>query len=479
MKNLGKVKWMAIILFVVSVIPLLIMGVYARPLLDDFNWSIGGHRYLEEHNPLFLLAPFFTMVGNYFAWQGTYAAEILFALQPGAWPVPAYWFTTVLIIGSLSFAYIFFWSVISEVLFNKNRVYGGVLGLFLLILQFQYVPYLHQGFYWYNGAVYYSFFFALFLLEMALLVKLFWGTLECDTKRIVRMSILAFIISGGNYSTALCHCIILVMLTALEYITVKKRTKGLIIITIAALSGLIISMIAPGNVVRASSGVVSMSAPSAIFHSIMYALRSIKRWTNIPQIGLFILILPILYFMIKNADIRFRYPIIAIGFMFGIYAAQMTPVYYALSYEGGKRQIDMYYYSYYILLTGCTIYMLGWLLRKSPVVIEKIMRHHQVIMSIGLLIIVFGIVHGGIDNTNAFKTGNDILSGRAAAYVSEYDSIINSINEQGDICHINDIEQWTNSLENFGIQEDPEDWRNKSLAEYYGKEKIYLKSAEN
>ena len=167
----------------------------------------------------------------------------------------------------------------------------------------------------------------------------------------------------------------------------------------------------------------------------------------------------------------------AVIVMLGLFAAQMTPPFYALSYAGDTRQIDMYYYTYYILMAGCTIYVGGWLVGRFPDFLEKIMRHYPVIMSLGVLLIATGVAIGGIKNLNAYKTAEDIFLGRASEYAREYDEIIESINEQGEICYVNDITQWTYSLDKMDLSEDPEFWVNDAMARYYGKKQIILKES--
>ncbi len=480
MKKIDLIKWLLIILFAASIIPLIVMGFYARPLWDDFNNSAYVHKFIEEGNPLFLLVPFVMIFTNYLYWQGTYAAEFLFSIQPGVWPIPAYWLTAVLLIGALSFSYLFFWATISEEIFHQKKAYGISLGLALLILQFQYVPFIHQAFFWFNGASYYSFFFALMLIELALVIRVAFSENEFGKKKINLIAVLAFIVSGGNYSTALCNCVILIMITILELIQKnEEKAKKIKKVAIVAVIGLVISMVAPGNAARAATIQSSMSATSAILQSIKYGLKCVKMWTGLQQIGLLLVVIPIIYFMIKDSNVRFRYPIIAIMIIFGLYAAQMTPPIYAMGFAGDDRQVNMYYYSYYMLLAGCTVYTGGWLVNKIPTLLEKLMKYNIVIMILGAVLIITGIIYGGASNLNAYKAGEDIISGRAAQYDAEYEAIIDSIKTQDDICYVNDIGQWTNSLDKFYITEDPDYWVNKSLAEYYGKKQVILKVSED
>ncbi len=81
-------------------------------------------------------------------------------------------------------------------------------------------------------------------------------------------------------------------------------------ITVTAAVGLIISAIAPGNLIRASQ-TTQMSPLNAILKSIIIALKHSIKWTKLPQIGMLIFLIPVIYFICKEAKFSFRYPAVA------------------------------------------------------------------------------------------------------------------------------------------------------------------------
>ena len=464
-----------LLVFIISIIPILSMAFYARQVWDDYNSTIYLHRYFNDHNYLrAFFSPIMWTRGMYIGWQGTYSAEFLFALQPGAWPVPAYWLTTFIIVGTVSFSVAFFWRTLANKVFERDKNYGNIIALLILIIQFQKVPYIHQGFYWYNGAIYYSFFFALALIEAALMLRLLFSEQEITKRRRVLMAVLAFIVSGGNYSTALVNCLSLILLAVYAYFTDKDKFKDFKHICIVALVGLIISMIAPGNLARAASDGISMSAPRAILKAIEYALLSVKMWLRPWQIAIFMCMIPVIYKMVVRSKIKFRYPVVALALMFGLYAAQMAPPFYGLSSPGAERQIDMYYYSFYLLLTGCLVYMEGWIAKKIPEHCAWVEKAVFILPVIGVVILVIGLTVKGVGDFNSYKIWDDIASGRAAQYDKEYEAITGKMAAESGTCYVQDISQWTYSLDRLNINEDPEYWTNKSLAEYYGCEQVIL-----
>ena len=76
---------------------------------------------------------------------------------------------------------------------------------------------------------------------------------------------------------------------------------------------------------------------------------------------------------------------------------------------------------------------------------------------------------------NSYKVASEIRSGRAAAYDAEYREKINEIITSGDICVIDDIENYSDILPELRITEDPDFWINDHLGTYYGKKEIRLR----
>jgi len=461
--------------FLLSIIPILTMGFYARPLWDDFDSSAGLHLMIEKGDYLgALLQPIVWAKNMYYDWQGTYAAEILFAIQPGAWPLPAYWITPFVIVLSVSISTILFWTTVSECVMGSKKIYGMIIAFATLTMQFQYVPQIHQAFYWWNGTIYYSFFYALFLFEIAAVIRMVMGESPFSRKKVILSALLAFFVSGGNYSTALVN--ILVLSLIMIYVSVMKKKdrkkQGFPVLCVAVL-GLVISMIAPGNMQRAAE-TVSMSPVKAVLTSLSYGLKTIKNWSHIQQIGTMLLCVPFLYLMVKNTKVRFRFPLVALVLMFGLYCSQMTPPFYAVSYAGDWRQIDMYYYSYYLLMTGCLLYLVGWFVEKFKDRVKIRESFFVTLVIVSLLAIVSGVVIDGYYSVNSYKISADIAKGRAAQYDKEYEAIIDTIRKSDGVCYVQDINQWTNSLDKLYIDKDPDYWCNLSLAEYYGADTVCL-----
>ncbi|MDL2253609.1 hypothetical protein LJC49_05980, partial [Ruminococcaceae bacterium OttesenSCG-928-I18] len=88
------------LLFVLSLVPLLLMGQYAHPAADDFgNGRLAREAIVQTGQLLPVLgAAFEYMKTLYFTWQGSYAACFLMCLQPGVFGTEWYAVTPFLMI---------------------------------------------------------------------------------------------------------------------------------------------------------------------------------------------------------------------------------------------------------------------------------------------------------------------------------------------------------------------------------------------
>lgn len=121
-----------------------------------------------------------------------------------------------------------------------------------LLLQILCVPYPVETFYWYTGAVNYTFIFALSLIQLVIFLKLKRG--ELNKKKTVFLlltgCILSVFVGGDSYAASLSAVCVYMTGSLVMLICDRKallRTSPLTLVTIA---GLVICLVAPGNQVR-------------------------------------------------------------------------------------------------------------------------------------------------------------------------------------------------------------------------------------
>lgn len=139
-------------------------------------------------------------VESYLNWQGTFSAIFLMALQPAVFSEKLYFLTTFIMLaavvaGCFAFCRAFFSGVL-----GLDKHLGGIAAALLCLLYTQLLPSPVQGLYWFNGSVYYVLFHGLLLLALALGIGL---VKKGGLWRMALLCLLAVLIGGGNYVTAL------------------------------------------------------------------------------------------------------------------------------------------------------------------------------------------------------------------------------------------------------------------------------------
>ena len=99
----GKISLVLIILFVLSLIPLLIMAFYNHPVGDDFTYGMSAHFAWEStHSILEVIKAAASTARNFwYSYQGPFVSAFFMALQPAVISERLYPITTFLMLGAL------------------------------------------------------------------------------------------------------------------------------------------------------------------------------------------------------------------------------------------------------------------------------------------------------------------------------------------------------------------------------------------
>ena len=480
-KHLTAIIIVLTISLLISIIPVIIASFYSHPVLDDFGFSEKIHHAVIDGKGIsgVLSASFQKVKDIYVSWQGTYSAVFIFTLQPAAFSDNLYFLTSIVMLAALIGSTILFMSA----LFNAcefDKRFGIISSLVILILSIHFVPYKDESFFWWNGCSYYALFYAFSLLFFSFLIRLY--SAKKHTRRIILfiLSLLfAVIIGGGNYSTALLTAVMMLVVIGIVLKTNKRLLPYYLAIFIVLLAGFAFSIAAPGNAVRAAA-VTGDSPIRAILKSIFYAVYHIAQWTGLSQIAGFIIIAVIGYTITKGTKYKFRLPLAVLVISVLIFATQLTPPLYAMSNIGSGRQINIYYYSYYLLISVNIIYFCGWLNRRKIVSINtSCIKRGFVISSFAIVLCIFicGCLNFGLTNTTFGSTLSALRKGTPQAYSIQYNEIINEINEGNTV--VSEIKTVPSFFKRFGISEDPEFWANRQIARYYRVDSITLDTDSN
>jgi hypothetical protein len=356
-----------------------------------------------------------------------------------------------------------------------------------VLLQVLLTPVPVEGFFWFCGAMLYTFLYALAWLLVALLLLLaskrersLWKLVLLE----IGIALLLFAVGGGNYVVALTILLFLLFYNVWMFVTKHPQRYLSLANMLWYLVAFLVNVAAPGNQVRqAASGVTHMSFFGAILKALAEASRYV--WNNAipPCIILGGMLVPIFWGIIKKKNFKYPYPLLVLLLSFGVFAAQFAPTLYALQITGAGRIQNIYRFNYYIWLYANEFYLLGWLHRKWA---EKKMfteilpaegKKSFVLAGwlVGGVFLLITLYFWGGDKITTASAVMDLHYGNAKQYQMEFQERLTVLEDET----LSEVE-----LEPFRIkpyllyfgdlQKDPEDWVNKAMAEYYGKEKITL-----
>lgn len=461
-----------------SLIPIIISSFYSHPLADDFGFSEKVNHVVKNSGGLFdiLSASFQQVKDTYLDWQGTYAAIFVFSLQPAAFSEHIYFLTTFVMLTALIASTLFFVNTIFNILGYDKKI-GIIISFVILLLSIHFVVDKKEAFFWWNGSSYYTLFYSFSLLFFSILIKLYYA--EKIIKKVIFLIIsllLAAILGGGNYSTALLTTVILAFVIFLLIKHKKKISLCYVMIFLILITGFVISMIAPGNSVRAAT-LTGESPVKAIIHSVFYAVVYIAKWTGLAQLAGFSVIGFFAYILTKNSKYKFQYPFIVFVLSVLVFATQLTPPLYAMNSVGSGRQVNIYYYSYYIFMSFNIFYIIGWINQKDIVRIRT--KNIQKSFSVCTLLLIIGVflcgcLNYGLHNITFVDTLLALKNSTPQTYSAEYLDRISQI-KNGNTT-ISDIKTVPDFFSPLCIEEDSDFWINKQIARYYDVDKVTLKT---
>ena len=365
--NTAFVSKILVVIFIISLIPIIAVSFYTHPIYDDYHYSAALHNHFVNNKSIFQ-APKVVLdqvIKEYLEWQGSYSSILMFQLQPGIISQDAYFLTTfllmfVLIVGELSILKV----LIVKVLNCKKSVF--ILFSFIILLyKIQFIHRAYDAFYWYNGSIYYTFFYGMSLLMFTNIIKMIFVNKKKSIISTLLLMLLAFFVAGGSYVSALPSTFVLCLLSIYCFKNKKETKMQMLFVSIVFIAGFIISLTAPGNKVR-GSGANQLTAVQAVYESFIQSAKYIHKLnSNSANILLWISTLPFLYSIAKSSSFSFKYPILVIVFSYCLYTCQWTPSLYGTGIITGARQWNVFFYNYYWLIGINLFYILGYFSRKD------------------------------------------------------------------------------------------------------------------
>ena len=353
--------WFLLCLLIASLLPVIYLGRYNHPTGDDYYYGVETKAVWEQTRNLAATVAEATrgVAYQYENWQGTYSAMLLMYLPPNIFGEWAYRSVTGTLLLMFMGSVFYLMKPITCTLLKGSKNFWVIASSLVTLLCVQTVPSQGETFFWYNGSMYYTGYYSVTLFFFGVILRYlmtprYW--------QIPFMILLAAFLAGGNYVSLLPALLMLAGLTMLLALRRSKCVAGVGCTFLIMCAGLLVSAMAPGNAVR-QSGMWKLPTWKAILKSLLQGGRYLTAWTGIWLILALFILTPFLWQAVSQATLRFRYPLLVIGFCYGIFCSMSCPTFYTMNSTGPARAVAIVYYGYILTFFVCYGYLLGYLRR--------------------------------------------------------------------------------------------------------------------
>lgn len=519
--DLRRLSYLLIVIYALSLIPVLVIGKYDYPSADDFSMGLGTRLVYEATGSLLAVAGkiLSETVRYYRTWIGYFTSCLFTTVSPATFGEAWYALTPAVILLALHVGVAVFFYALMEKALGMNRYARRcmtVLALFLMVQRMPEGSLRVEAFYWYSGAGNYTLTFSAGLLYLAFYVLSVCGVRSKKRSLfLVLACIMGFLAGGGNYLSALSFAVVSVLF-AVYLVNMKTRQGensrmgrlcviGRLLPAAFYLCGFAVSCLSPGNRIRGGEA-EGYGALKSILLSLYYTLSyPLNQWMN--WAVLLILALAGVIFWMGFAEIefsganakaggavasetgsgaqavqlRFAAPFPAAVLAYGIVSCVVTPALYAQgNMDAGRIQSTFWLHAVLVLLL-LEWYLVGGLYRRfskqQNASAVSCLRNGAggFVRAILLFFIVFSLlaVKGNPDFYTGTSAVSELLDGSAAQYGRENEErlrILKNPREQDAVLPRYTVQP--NLLYFEDVSEDPGDWINQKMSEYYGKNSI-------
>ena len=528
--DLRRLSYLLIVIYALSLIPVLVIGKYDYPSADDFSMGLGTRLVYEATGSLLAVVGkiLSETVRYYRTWIGYFTSCLFTTVSPATFGEAWYALTPAVILLALHVGVAVFFYALMEKALGMNRYVRRcmtVLALFLMVQRMPEGSLRVEAFYWYSGAGNYTLTFSAGLLYLAFYVLSVCGVRSKNRSLfLVLACIMGFLAGGGNYLSALSFAVVSVLFA----VYLVKMKIGRLLPAAFYLCGFAVSCLSPGNRIRGGEA-EGYGALKSILLSLYYTLSyPLNQWMN--WAVLLILALAGVIFWMGFAEIafsganakaggaaasekagetvrgaaapekagngaqavqlRFAAPFPAAVLAYGIVSCVVTPALYAQgNMDAGRIQSTFWLHAVLVLLL-LEWYLVGGLYRRfskeqnasaasclQNASAASCLRNGAggFVRAILLFFIVFSLlaVKGNPDFYTGTSAVSELLDGSAAQYGRENEErlrILKNPREQDAVLPRYTVQP--NLLYFEDVSEDPDDWINQKMSEYYGKNSI-------
>lgn len=470
------------IVFAVLLIPVLYLTFVNRASGDDYGYGVytraawmGTHSLTEVGKAMWR-----TIKQYYFGWQGTWFSIALFTLQPEVFSDHAYVLVAPFMLAIWIGSTFYLFRQIPGRRLGMGQWNRLLVTIVFLLINIQFVPSTKSSVFWYNGSAHYMVPFAMCQVATGWLMK--YGE-DYRKSTLIGITLFMTLLGGANYQAAL------LVLIAAFYVGIaawlRKKNKRIFLLSIPVMTelvGLIVSMKAPGNKVRAGEefGFSVAKGMETIMLSFAYGIRDLGTYAKerpLVFVGLFLLFLFLLLAFSTQKKVKtIEHPIWLILMLYCAYSAMQAPAIYA-GVEVSRGVLNTNFQVFMLTSSGILLIVADKLAvkLKSKWGESAGKRLYARILLPGICICMFLTLalRSNIKDSTSYVCLAYITGGQAADYKEQMDLqtklLEDTSTEDVILPFINDVQ---GPLMHMPVTDDPNAWTNKVTGEFYGKNRV-------
>ena len=423
-------------LYLVSIIPMLVIGFYDWPSVDDFSMPMQVHQtFVSTGRILATLGSVFTKtVYIYNNWVGYFFSDFMTCLCPSVFGERWYFLTVFVVLAVLTLCVLYFFDALFVRVFGMDPDMvrsAAFLTLIVMVQSMENGASRAEAFYWWSGAINYTFMFGMLLWWIGMAIRYAFDASEKSrtTAKFIRICILGFLLGGANYMTALVAAVCAVLgLFIVSMVKLGKfklwnendRIGRLCIPFVLNLIGLVVSAIAPGNRIRGTS-VGDISPVRAVLRSYYsvfdVCVDGMMRW----EVALVFVILAVLFWkMAAGVRHNLEHPFVFALFSVSMMAVCIVPPLYAVGNIDGPRIRSTMWLQFVAMMVVSIFYYVTFVRQRLAKERSDALGHtSSALILVAALMIAFGSMLCIFVNP-AYYSGTsaiyDLAKGNAAAY---------------------------------------------------------------
>ncbi|MEG2928537.1 MAG: DUF6056 family protein [Oscillospiraceae bacterium] len=480
-------KMLCILLFIVfllGVIPLIYIGRYNFPSVDDYASAFKVRGAMEEGYGA-IGAVLINVVRVHFRWQGTFLANLFIYATPALLNYRVYKLVPLFMYTIFFFGVMFFSKSVVRLVDKEDRYAYKILALGIIISSIQQVPVPSEGFYWWTGSIMYTGCFCLQMVFLGCVFKCYFANTEGKIKWYtgMLMCLFSFILGGANYVTALMNCGY--MLLAIIYMIYQKspKTKWVVAVFVCSALGLLVNVTAPGNFNRMtevdSQWEFSVySIPAMILKCFQEGWDVMIKSFHINIVGFMAILVPVFYVLTKKMKFNFKLPLAVTIFTFCIYCAQYAPGVFTNTGVPGRME-NVIFYTFILLIFFNVFYWTGYvqknLMEKCISKAKLFPKKAHIVKLAAEHMFIFGMFAACLTAPSTDIAVKGLLDGTTQEYGTHMASLINQcMDENVKVPTVSAFKNRPLHLSFYILEPEENSWGASEMARHYGKEKIVI-----